>query len=295
VRLLVTGTGGLLGGRLAALLADQGFDVLALRRGAPAPRGLRALQLELTDTDALERTLEAERPDALVHAAVLGRADQCEERPREAERVNTRLPGTLARLCQGRGIRLVALSTDLVFAGDRAFVAETDPPHPLSVYGRSKLAGEEAVLAACPSAAIARVSLVLGRGHGVRGTASESVAWALRAGRPVRLFTDEYRTPIDPESVTRALGRLVTRGGAGLFHLGGPERLSRHQLGLRVASLLALPTAGVEAASQREYRGPDRRAPDVSLDSTRARRELGWEPRPLDEALREGRLTPDET
>jgi dTDP-4-dehydrorhamnose reductase len=186
----------------------------------------------------------------------------------------------------------VALSTDLVFAGDRPFLREDDAPGPLGVYGRTKLAGEEAALAACPGAAVARVALVLGLGHGPRGTSTESVAWALARGRPVRLFTDEHRTPVDPESLADALVRLLERGGAGRFHLGGPERLSRHDLGRRVARALGLPEAGIEAARQAEHPGGGSRAPDVSLDSTRARRELGWEPRPIDAAIREGRRLP---
>lgn len=235
------------------------------------------------------------RPQAIVHAAAIGRADHCQERPEEAERVNARLPGELARLCHERGLRLVALSTDLVFAGDRAFVREVDPASPLNVYGRTKLAGEEAVLEACPAAAVARVALVLGRGHGARGTSTESVAWALRAGRAVRLFTDEYRTPVDAGSLADGLERLLEKGGTGRYHLGGPERLSRYELGLRVARVLGLPEAGIEAARQGEYAGAELRAPDASLDSTRARRELGWEPAPVDDAIRTGRTAPGES
>jgi dTDP-4-dehydrorhamnose reductase len=81
-------------------------------------------------------------------------------------------------------------------------------------------------------------------------------------------------------------------GGTGRFHLGGPERLSRHALGLRVARVLGLPVAGITACLQSDHAGPDPRAADVSLDSTRARRELGWEPRPIDEAIRESRSAP---
>ncbi len=248
--------------------------------------------VELTDEEALPRLLDSLRPEAVVHAAAIGRVGRCEERPDEAHRVNAVLPGTLGRLCHERGLRLVALSTDLVFRGDRAFVREDDAPFPLSVYGRTKLAGEEAVLSACPSAAVARIALTVGRGHGARGTSTEAVAWALRAGRVVRLFTDEYRTPIDPESVADALVRLLERGGSGRFHLGGPERLSRHALGLRVARALGLPEAGIAAGLQSDHEGPDPRAADVSLDSTRARSELAWEPRPLEEAIREGRPGP---
>jgi len=266
--------------------------VLAAHRHTLPPPGPRPVPVELTDDEALARLLDSESPEAVVHVAALGQANRCQERPDEAHRVNAVLPGTLGRMCRERGLRLVALSTDLVFGGDRAFVREADPPAPLSVYGRTKLAGEEAALAACPTAAVARVALTLGRGHGVRGTSTESVAWALRAGRPVRLFTDEYRTPVDPESLVDALSLLLERGGSGLFHLGGPERISRHALGLRVARALGLPESGITAGRQSDHSGPDPRPADVSLDSTRARRELGWKPRPIDEAIRESRTGP---
>ncbi len=229
----------------------------------------------------------------MLHAAAIGQANRCQERPEEALRVNAVLPGTLGRLCRERGLRLVALSTDLVFGGDRAFVREGEPPRPLGVYGRTKLAGEEAAFAACPAAAVARVALTLGRGHGPRGTATETIAWAIRAGRAVRLFADEYRTPIDPESLADALALLLEGGGTGLFHLGGAERVSRHELGLRVARILGLSESGIVAGRQSDHTGPDPRAADVSLDSSRARAELGWVPRPMDEAIREGRARPE--
>ena len=287
--MLVTGAGGLLGGRLAELLHGRGLEVLAAHRRSIPPPGPRPVLVELTDEEALARLLDASRPDAVVHAAAIGRSNRCEERPDEAERVNARLPGTLARECRERGLRLVALSTDLVFGGDRSYLREEDPPGPLGVYGRTKLAGEEAVLSDCPGAAVVRVALILGRGHGARATSTESVARALLGGQAVRLFTDEHRTPVDPESVADAVLRLLECPAAGRFHLGGPERISRYDLGLRVAGLLGLPGGGIVAGRQADHAGPDRRAADVSLDSGRARRELGWEPRPIDEAIRESR------
>jgi len=263
--------------------------VTAAHRRTPPPDGPHPLHAELDDDAAVARLLDAAAPDAVVHAAVLGRADDCERRPEEAERVNARLPGWVAAACRARGLRLVALSTDLVFAGDQPFAREDDAPGPLSCYGRTKRAGEEAVLAAWPRAAVARVALVAGRGHGERGTSTESVARALRAGRSVTLFTDEHRTPVDPESVAEAVARLLESGGAGIYHLGGPERLSRFELGQRVARVLGLPEATLAAALQASYPGPDRRAADVSLDSGRARRELGWAPRGLDETIADSR------
>jgi dTDP-4-dehydrorhamnose reductase len=294
VRVLVTGAGGLLGGRVAALLDEHGFEVLAARRGREPPPGLRSVVVELTEPTAPDDLLDRERPDAVVHAAVLSRTDHCEAQPDVAEAVNARLPGRLAAACRYRRVRLIGLSTDLVLGGREALSDENAIPAPLSVYGRTKLAGEEALLARDPSAAVVRVPLVVGRGHGPRGTASESVAWALAAGRSVRLFADEFRAPVDAESVAAAIALLLERGRAGRFHLGGPERLSRLELGHRVARVLGLPPETIEAGYQASYPGLEPRPADTSLASTRARRELGWTPRPLDEALRGTRRQPEQ-
>jgi dTDP-4-dehydrorhamnose reductase len=285
----VTGAGGLLGGRLAALLHERGLEVVAAHRQGVPPDGLRKVAADLADAASVARLLDETRPQAVVHAAVLGRADLCAARPDEAELVNARLPGFVAEACRERVLPLVALSTDLVFDGRRPYVGESDPARPLSVYGSTKRSGEQAVRAAWPRAAGARVALVLGRGHGPRATSSESVLRALRAGRSTTLYADEYRTPVDPESVADAVARILERNAEGLYHLGGPERLSRFELGRRVARAFGLSEDGLVPGAQAEHSGPDRRAPDVSLDSSRARRELGWAPRPLDAAIRESR------
>lgn len=295
MRLLVTGAGGLLGGRLAAELSALGHDVLAAHRRAAPPPGLRATAVELRAEADLTRLLDEERPDAVVHAAAISRAEGCAERPADAEAVNARLPGTIARACHRRGVGLVAVSTDLVFDGESAPYGEGDPARPLSRYGRTKLAGERAVLEAHPGAAVVRLALVCGLGHGPRGTSTESVAWSLREGRPVSLFVDEHRTPIDARSLADAVARILARGAEGVFHVGGRERTSRYELGLRVARAFGLDPSLVRPARQADHRGPEVRPADVSLDVARARAELGFEPRGLEEALREGREAPPAT
>jgi dTDP-4-dehydrorhamnose reductase len=291
VRVLITGASGLLGGRLALLLAPR-FTVLAAQHRAAPPAGLAAVPLDLRSEASLAGALEAARPDAVVHAAACADADLCEREPETARLLNAVASERLAGLCRERGCHLVALSTDLVFAGDRSFSDETLEPRPVLEYGRSKRAAEEAVLAASPEFAVARVALVLGRGFGPRSTASEGVFWGLRSGRRARLFADQCRTPVDPESVADGLGRILERRGAGLYHLGGPERVSRHELGLRVARILGLDASLIEAALQSREPAFCPRPADCSMASGRAQRELRWEPRPLDSAIRESRPAP---
>jgi len=290
VRVVVTGAGGLLGGRLAELLAHT-FDVLAWVRSSSPPAGLPSMRLDLSDEGRTETALREARAEAVVHCAAFADADRCEHQPDEARRANVDVPRLLARLCRHGGVRLIALSTDLVFDGRNAGSAETDAATPILCYGRTKLEGEVVVLDEAPDAAVVRVPLVVGRGHGPRATASEAIAHSLAAGQAVRLFSDQFRTPADPESIADGLARLLVGGQRGRFHLGGPERLSRLELGRRVARVLGLPSEGILGLRQFETPIGFPRPADVSLDSGRARRELAWEPRPLDVAIREGRLS----
>ena len=293
MRLLLTGAGGLLGGELARLLAAR-HALTALVGRRPAAPGVDARRADLTEPAALAGLLDELRPEAVVHAAALGDPDACERDPGRASLVNSLACGELARLCRARGCRLLLLSTDLVFDGSRPWAREDTPARPLQAYGRSKLEGERLALEAWPETAVVRSALVYGRGHGGRGSASESVAWALAAGRPARLFEDQFRTPVDAASLADLLERLLQRGGRGLFHAGGPERLSRLDLGRRVVRALGLDPALLVPMRQGDLPGAARPA-DVSLDSTRARAELGWEPRAVDEALRDQRPGPEAT
>jgi dTDP-4-dehydrorhamnose reductase len=284
-RILVTGASGLLGGRLAELLAAT-QDVIALRHRAPVPAGLAAVDGDLLDAASLARAIESARPDAILHSAALADADRCETEPDLARRCNVEASQEIARRSRAQGLRLIALSTDLVLGGDRAFSTEDQDDRPLLVYGRTKREAEDAVLAESPDAVVLRVALVIGRGYGPRTTASEAVAASLAAGRRPRLFEDQYRTPIDPESVADAVARALDLPVSGRLHIGGAERLSRYDLGRRVADVLGL-GGDFERASRASQDVP--RPADASLDCSRARRTLGWTPRPLDDAIRAGR------
>jgi dTDP-4-dehydrorhamnose reductase len=285
---LVTGAGGRLGGRLAELLAPR-FRVTAGLRTAAPPPGLPGVALDVLDPVAVDAALASIRPSVVVHCAALADADACERDPDAALRLNDTSCRALAAVCARRGARLVALSTDLVLSGERPYWTEDDDARPASVYGRTKRAGERAVLEADPGFAVVRVALVSGRTHGPHPSATETIAWALAEERPLRLFTDQYRTPVDPESVAEALTALLAGGPGGLYHLGGPERLSRFELGLRVAAVLGLDPRGIQPARQAELALDAPRPADVSLDSRRARDRLGWRPRDVDEAIRSGR------
>lgn len=288
MRIVITGAGGLLGGRLATLLAAE-HQITGAVRTQPAPEGIHSATADLAQADDVRLLLDRTQPEAVIHCAALADAEICEQDPARAQRDNGTATLTLARACAVQGARLICVSTDLVFGGGAPFSDEVSPTEPVMEYGRSKLRAEAATFEAGRSAVIVRVALVQGRGFGPRRTASESIAHRLRQGAAVTLYEDEWRTPIDPESVASAVRAILARPEiGGVFHLGGPERLSRLELGRRVAVLLGLDVSLVRSRPQASHQGAPR-PKDVSLDITKAGAELGWRPRPIEVAIREGR------
>jgi dTDP-4-dehydrorhamnose reductase len=288
VRILITGAGGLLGGRLSVLLGAD-HEITALVRTQPAPPGLATLTADLVDAPSVRRVLESVRPDAVIHCAALADVETCEQDPARTRRENEVATRTLAEACADLGTRLIAISTDLVFRGDGAWSTEATAVDPVMEYGRSKRRAEIAALAGSPHSIILRVALICGRGYGPRLSASESIAVRLQRGETVNLFEDEWRTPIDPASVAQAIAALLLRPReGGVFHLGGSERITRVELGERVALTLGLPPRLIRRSPRTSHPGAPRPR-DVSLDTGRAREELGWKPRSLEAAVREGR------
>jgi dTDP-4-dehydrorhamnose reductase len=157
-RLLVTGARGMLGQDVALAAGAAGVEPLLLSRA----------DLDVTDAVAVAAAVVASKADAIVNCAAWTDVDGAESDPEGARAVNATAPGVLAQAAAEAGVRLVHVSTDYVFDGDRppgaAPYVESDPTGPRSVYGATKLAGEQAVAAAGGSHAIARTSWLFGVG-----------------------------------------------------------------------------------------------------------------------------------
>jgi dTDP-4-dehydrorhamnose reductase len=242
--------------------------------------------VDLGDDAAVARAFASARPEVVLHAAALARVADCQRDPERARRINAEGPATLARLADSSGALLVHISTDLVFEGTRGHYTEDDPTAPLSVYGRTKAEGEAAALAA-RRAVVVRLSLLYGPSLVGRPSFFDEQAAALRGGRAVTLFADEWRSPLDLATAAAALVALARSERVGLLHLGGPERLSRWEMGQKLAAALGTGTAGLVAGLREQAPAPEPRPRDCSLDSTRWRRLFPHLPWPtFDEAVR---------
>lgn len=269
-RVLVTGASGQLGAYLVRELVGQSRDVVAWGHSQPVTiSGVPALPVDLTNSAAVVAAFRAANPRTVIHAAAMAAVADCGRDPAGAEAVNTRAAGALADLCDAAGARLVFVSTDLVFDGERAPYRETDPPAPLSVYGRTKATAERAVLERAGHAVV-RLSLLFGPSLNGKANYFDHQVAALRGGRPVRLFHDEWRTPLGFATAARALAAIVTSEVTGLVHVGGPERMSRLEMGQRLAAHLNAGARAIESVSRLNLSG-EPRPRDTSLDSNRWR------------------------
>ncbi|MDN3357824.1 sugar nucleotide-binding protein [Actinomadura sp. DC4] len=238
---------GYLGGRIGARMRALGDrTVLCSRR--PAGTAAQWHELDVRDARACRETVRDVAPDALV--VVHGPSDitWCEAHPEETMAAHEAGAANLAAAAGGRHILLI--STDNVFAGDRHSYGESDEPAPVNAYGRAKLAGERTLLDTGTALAL-RVSLVYGwdpDGH--RPNYFTTCVRDLRAGRTVAAPADHWNTPVLVDDVAAWSAALLRAGRTGVLHLGGPERLSRHEWAGRIAKGLGLDDARIRPAGK---------------------------------------------
>jgi dTDP-4-dehydrorhamnose reductase len=290
--LLITGASGLLGAYLVRAIDDRQRLVAWGGPSGGECFGLRLQRINLTDAKGVRDEFRLARPTVVIHTAAMARVGDCYRHPELAAETNVGATLTLAGCCAEQGARLVLVSTDLVFDGEAAPYKEEDSPNPVSVYGRTKRAAEEAALKV-PNSAVVRVSLLYGPALHGRFSFFDDQVVSLRNGRPITLFRDEWRTPLDLVTAASALLGIARSEFTGLLHVGGPERMSRLEMGLRLAKVLGVDPSPIVAADRDSVPATEPRPRDVSLDSSRWRAafpEVLWPS--FEDALQQFRSTP---
>jgi dTDP-4-dehydrorhamnose reductase len=251
MRALVVGSAGQLGRELVALL---GADV--------AWAGDRA-EIDVTDGGAAAALVSSIQPDVVFNTTAWNRVDAAEAEPAAAFAVNASAPHFLARAVRDAGALLVHYSTDYVFDGmaSRPY-REDDAPHPLGVYGASKLAGEHLVAAAGDRHLVIRTSGVLGRGGSEQkgGSFVDRIVAKARAGERLRVVSDQVFAPTCAADLARASLALVRSGARGLFHVTSAGSCSWYELACAALGVAGL-DAPVEPISSAALALPARRPP----------------------------------
>lgn len=227
MRLVVTGAGGGLG--------------RAFLRQTPSHHQVHAFthdELDVGDHDAVMRSIPLLRPDAIVHLAAFTQVDACETEPARAARDNALGAQNVALAARACGAAILHVSTDYVFDGMKGVpYDEMDAPHPLSVYGRSKLAGERFVRRLVPEHFIVRTSYVYGAGDDYASGAVER----LRRGESAGGILDRVGSPTFVGHLADRLLPLLLTGRFGTYHVAGSEPACWFDVLERARAIAGLP------------------------------------------------------
>lgn len=283
-RILLTGRTGQVGWELARALAPLG-EVLAPGRG----------DMDLTNADSIRKTIREAKPEIIVNAAGYTAVDKAESEPDLAMEVNAVAPGIMAREAKRIGALLVHYSTDYVFDGklDRPYVEE-DAPHPVNVYGESKLAGERAIEAVGGAYVILRTSWV----YSARG--ANFVLTILRLAREkkeLKVVDDQAGSPTWARALAEATAELLRRrdripGHCGIYHLSAAGHTSRYEFAKAIIRVMQEVSgtseswAGVRPITSDQYPLPARRPRNPVTNKDKVQRVFGIEMPGWDAQLR---------
>ena len=246
MRVLVFGSGGMLGRDLCPLLSEV-HEV----HGCTREDG------DVTDAQSVLNRVQLIAPEAVINCAAATNVDRCETEPDWAYRVNAWGAWNVAAAAAACGARFLHVSTDFVFPGDGdGPLTEWDPTRPINVYGASKLAGETAVFRACPRATVVRTQWLYGR-HG----ASFPRAILKAAGRNpeagLRVVSDQFGVPTYTRHLARKLVWLLSWHATGLYHVNNAgEECSRHAWAAETLRLAGLSGVPVHAIRSEEWPAP---------------------------------------
>ena len=255
------------------------------RAATPAPGWLHVDLAEIASAAEAERALRGQEFEAMLCVAGMTNVEGCEDEQAAAMQVNATAPASFAAVARQRGIPFVYFSTEYVFDGEAGPYLEDDEAHPISVYGRSKWEGELGVRAAHPDALILRTTVVYGQDAGEKNFLY-SLMRNLRAGKEMRVPEDQISTPTYNMDLAKATEMLLAKEETGVFHVCGPELLSRLEFAQAIARELGLDEALVRGVATADLKQKAPRPLRAGLRTHKLRRVCPQAAmRPLHEAL----------
>ncbi len=272
-RVMLLGGKGLLGTNIAPLLRER-FDL--------AVRDIDTW--DITDRTSGHNHIEQYKPDVIINLAALTDVDGCEDRKELAEKINGSGAGVVADLCREHNVRFIHLSTDYVFDGTKTLpYKETDTPHPVSVYGATKLMGERAVLENNPLSLIIRAQWLYGNGG--ENFITKVVKIARQSGS-LRVVNDQRGSPTYAKDLAGPIIALIEKQKTGIYHLANSGSCTWFDFAREIFNMLAMDVVITPISSDELDRKAKRPSYSV-FDMWKFQKDTGLKMRPWQEALRE--------
>ena len=218
--------------------------------------------------------IAAIRPEWVLNCAALANLDECEKNPDKARAMNVTAPANIAAACAEFGARMVQISTDSVFDGNRGMYSEDDVPSPVNVYATAKLEGERAVREALPRALVIRTNFI---GVPVKSGAglADWIATSIEGGKPIEGFGDVIFSPLLATTLAERLFNMMDARLHGLYHLGASDSISKYHLAVLIATEMGHSEAAILRTALSDKPMTVRRPLNTSLVSKRAEQALG--------------------
>jgi dTDP-4-dehydrorhamnose reductase len=291
MRILITGSNGLLGQKIVRQALKKGIIFLATSKGEnrnPDCPGENYQSLDICKEDDIAFVFTDFQPTHVIHTAAITNVDACELNPEECELVNVIASRYLFEASQKINAHFQLLSTDFIFDGEKGNYKETDEPNPLSVYAKSKVDGEALLLNSdYKNHSIVRTIIVYGIGNNL--SRNNIICWAKEAlgkGQEMNIIDDQFRAPTWADDLAWACLRICELNKTGIYHISGPETLSIYSIVERVANFYKLSTESLTKTDSSTLNQPAKRPPRTGFDLSKSRNELGYNPKTLEETLR---------
>ena len=262
MKVLIVGGSGLLGSKLYDILKENNYDVYAsfLNNTISVKNSFR---MDIVREEEVSRVIKKIDPDFVVHSAAFINVDECEKNKERAHNINVVGTENVANATEKIGSKLVYISTDYVFDGNKGFYKEIDKVNPINYYGLTKLKGEDVVKNICKDFVIARTSVIYG---------SSKVNFALwiidqlEKGNQINVVVDQFVTPTLNIDLGEQLVSLIDNDSRGIFHAAGGERISRYDFAMVLADIFNLDKELINSVSMDSFDWYAKRPLDSSLD-----------------------------
>ncbi|MBI4125585.1 MAG: SDR family oxidoreductase [Deltaproteobacteria bacterium] len=272
-RVLITGVSGLLGSNLAWLYRDR-YSVLGLYRRHPVSwPGVRTLRQDLLEILSLKKCVHDFRPDILIHCAALTDVDACERNKQEAEQANIEATRKVVDCLNGLPTRLIHISTDSVFDGEKGNYSETDPVHPVNHYGWTKWKAETESLKR--KGTLVFRTTVFGWNVQEKESLGEWVLHRMMRKEKINGFSDVVFSPLYTMELGRLMEKTWQKGLAGLYHCAGSNACSKYDFAVQLARVFHLDETAVNSISVDALALPARRPKNLSLKTSKLTESLG--------------------
>lgn len=287
IRYFVTGASGLLGKFLVPHLVECGYGVVCLENSHKLEfenQAVLKVGCDLVQRKEIESLLCEISPDVIIHAAGITNVDQCERDSQKAKLLNTEIPSWLSQWSENHGKQYVFISSDHVTAGVKPFFTEEDPVSAVNVYAQTKIEAEKEILQCAHTAKIIRTNF-FGKGPFWRKSLTDWLWEKAMAGEIISAFTDSYFSPLSARYLSKAIVDLSVLPVKGIFHVGGSERVSKHEFALKFLAAFDMDVDIVRPSLVRDANLIAPRPMDMSMAVTKIENTLGYKMPDLQESF----------